>query len=110
MAVTLAVLVGIQVLVPAVIRPNLLPSTTVTFPVNKTAARHAVGVLYQRGRLRDLLRRPAHTAGRVGAIRPADGGLIRPPPIGHAAGTTAQRERPASDAALPRVSRILLAK
>ena len=44
MAVTLAVFVGIQILVPAVIRPNLLRSTTVTFPVNKTTASRATGV------------------------------------------------------------------
>jgi hypothetical protein len=36
MAVTLAVFIGIQILVPALIRPNLLPSTMVTFPVDKT--------------------------------------------------------------------------
>jgi ABC-type transport system involved in multi-copper enzyme maturation permease subunit len=48
MAVTLAVFVGIQILVPTLIRPNLLPSTTVTFPVNKTTASQATGI-YTRG-------------------------------------------------------------
>jgi ABC-type transport system involved in multi-copper enzyme maturation permease subunit len=48
MAVTLAVFVGIQILVPTMIRPNLLPSTTVTFPVNKTTASQATGI-YTRG-------------------------------------------------------------
>jgi ABC-2 family transporter protein len=44
MAVTLAVFIGIQILVPTTIRPNLLPSTTVTFPVNKTTASQATGI------------------------------------------------------------------
>jgi hypothetical protein len=44
MAVTLAVFLGIQILVPAVIRPNLLPSTTVTLPINKTTASQFTGV------------------------------------------------------------------
>jgi hypothetical protein len=44
MAVTLAVFIGIQILVPALIRPSLLPSTTVTFPINKTAASQFTGV------------------------------------------------------------------
>jgi hypothetical protein len=38
MAVTLAVFIGIQVLMPTLIRPNLLPSTTTIFPVNGTTA------------------------------------------------------------------------
>ncbi len=48
MAVTLAVFAGIQILVPTLIRPNLLPSTTVTFPVNKTTASQATSI-YTRG-------------------------------------------------------------
>jgi hypothetical protein len=44
MAVTLAVFIGIQILVPAVIRPNLLPSTTVTLPIDKTTASQFTGV------------------------------------------------------------------
>jgi hypothetical protein len=44
MAVTLAAFIGIQILVPTFIRPNLLPSTTVTFPVNRTTASRATGV------------------------------------------------------------------
>jgi hypothetical protein len=48
MAVTLAVFVGIQILVPTLIRPNLLPSTTVTFPVTETTASRAAGI-YTRG-------------------------------------------------------------
>jgi ABC-type transport system involved in multi-copper enzyme maturation permease subunit len=36
MAVTLAVFIGIQILVPNVIRPNLLASTTVSYPINQT--------------------------------------------------------------------------
>jgi hypothetical protein len=44
MAVTVAVFAGIQILVPTLIRPNLLPSTTVTFPINKTTASRFTGV------------------------------------------------------------------
>jgi ABC-type transport system involved in multi-copper enzyme maturation permease subunit len=44
MAATLALFIGIQILVPALIRPNLLPSTTVTFPINKTTASQFTGV------------------------------------------------------------------
>jgi hypothetical protein len=44
MAATLAVFIGIQILVPALIRPNLLASTTVTLPINKTTASQFTGV------------------------------------------------------------------
>jgi ABC-type transport system involved in multi-copper enzyme maturation permease subunit len=44
MAVTLAVFIGIQILVPTAIRPNLLPSTTVTFPINQSTASEAHGL------------------------------------------------------------------
>jgi hypothetical protein len=44
MALTLAVFIGIQILVPITIRPNLLHSTTLTFPVNEATARLAIGV------------------------------------------------------------------
>ncbi len=44
MAVTLAVFVGIQILVPALIRPSLLPSTTVNLPINKTTAAQFTGI------------------------------------------------------------------
>jgi ABC-2 family transporter protein len=47
MALTLAVFIGIQILVPTLIRPNLLPSTTVTFPINRTTA--ATGIYTQGG-------------------------------------------------------------
>ena len=53
MAVTLAVFIGIQVLVPTTIRPNLLPSTTVTFPIDQTAANQANG-FYMSGGGSDL--------------------------------------------------------
>ncbi len=43
MAITLAVFVGIQILVPTTIRPNLLPSTTVSFPVSKAAGIYTSG-------------------------------------------------------------------
>jgi hypothetical protein len=38
MAVTLAVFIAIQILVPTLIRPHLLPWTTATFPINQTSA------------------------------------------------------------------------
>jgi ABC-type transport system involved in multi-copper enzyme maturation permease subunit len=38
MAVTLAVFIGLQILMPTLVRPNLLPSTTLTFPVNQATA------------------------------------------------------------------------
>jgi hypothetical protein len=44
MAVTLAVFTGIQILVPTFIRPNLLPSTTVTFPVDKTTVSQSAAI------------------------------------------------------------------
>jgi hypothetical protein len=44
MAVTLAVFIGIQILVPSLIRPNLVPSTTVTFHVNQTTASQGTGI------------------------------------------------------------------
>jgi hypothetical protein len=47
MAVTLAVFVGVQILVPSTIRPHLLPSTTVSFPVNQTNP--ATGIYTQGG-------------------------------------------------------------
>jgi ABC-type transport system involved in multi-copper enzyme maturation permease subunit len=49
MAVTLAVFIGIQILVPTTIRPNLLPSTTVTFPVNQAVAGQADGIYMSGG-------------------------------------------------------------
>jgi ABC-type transport system involved in multi-copper enzyme maturation permease subunit len=44
MAITLAVFIGIQILVPTTIRPNLLPSTTVTFPINQATTSQAYGL------------------------------------------------------------------
>jgi hypothetical protein len=44
MAITLAVFIAIQILVPTTIRPNLLPSTTVTFPINQSIASQVHGV------------------------------------------------------------------
>jgi ABC-type transport system involved in multi-copper enzyme maturation permease subunit len=44
MAVTLAVFIGIQILAPTSIRPNLLPSTTVNFPVDQATASQANGI------------------------------------------------------------------
>jgi len=52
MAVTLAVFIGIQILVPATIRPNLLPSTTTTFPINQTTTSRATALYGQAGNFR----------------------------------------------------------
>lgn len=49
MAVTLAVFIGIQILVPTTIRPNLLSSTTLTFPVNQATASQATGIYMSDG-------------------------------------------------------------
>ena len=47
MAGTLAVFIGIQILVPAVIRPNLLPSTTGTVAINQSTMGQANGVEFR---------------------------------------------------------------
>lgn len=44
MAVTLAVVVGLQVLMPTVIRPHLASATTVAYPINSSAERNLAGV------------------------------------------------------------------
>lgn len=44
MAVTLAVFIGIQILVPTTVRPNLLPRTTVIFPVSPATGRQVHGI------------------------------------------------------------------
>ena len=49
MAVTLAVFIGVQVLVPTMIRPNLLPSTTVTYALNASSLSQANGIFGQGG-------------------------------------------------------------
>jgi ABC-type transport system involved in multi-copper enzyme maturation permease subunit len=49
MAVTLVVFIGIQILVPTTIRPNLLPSTTATFPIDQATASQANGIYMSGG-------------------------------------------------------------
>jgi ABC-type transport system involved in multi-copper enzyme maturation permease subunit len=49
MALTLAVFIGIQILMPTIVRPNLLPSTTVTFPINSTTTSQATGIYGNEG-------------------------------------------------------------
>lgn len=44
MAITLAVFIGLQILMPTVIRPHLLPSTTVTFAINASSTKDSHGV------------------------------------------------------------------
>jgi ABC-type transport system involved in multi-copper enzyme maturation permease subunit len=47
MALTLAVFVGIQILVPTVLRPDLPPSTTTTFPINQATTSQSDGIYGQ---------------------------------------------------------------
>jgi ABC-type transport system involved in multi-copper enzyme maturation permease subunit len=49
MALTLAVFIGIQILVPNLVRPHLLPSTTVNFPINQNIAGQVHGVEFRNG-------------------------------------------------------------
>ena len=49
MAVTLAVFIGIQILMPTLIRPHLLASTTETFPINQATVSAAKGVYGSNG-------------------------------------------------------------
>ncbi len=77
MAVTLAVFIGIQILVPTLIRPHLLPSTTVTFPVNKTTARQATGVYTAGGGSEVYL---------AGLPVPRGAWVLSAPPVENAAG------------------------
>ena len=44
MAITLAVFIALQILFAAALRPNLLPSTTITMPVNATTLSHVQGI------------------------------------------------------------------
>jgi len=49
MAVTLAVFIGVQILVPTTIRPNLLPSTTVTYALDQSTLSQTNGIQSQSG-------------------------------------------------------------
>ena len=65
MAITLAVFIAIQILVPTLIRPHLLPSTTTTFPINQASTSQFHG--FQTARRSGLpLRRPARYRGARG--------------------------------------------
>jgi hypothetical protein len=44
MAITLAVFIALQILFAAVLRPNLLPSTTATMPINATTMSQVGGI------------------------------------------------------------------
>jgi ABC-type transport system involved in multi-copper enzyme maturation permease subunit len=77
MAVTLAVFVGVQILVPTLIRPNLLPSTTVAFPVNKATASHATGIYTSDGGAEIFL---------AGLPVPQGAWVISAPPVKDSAG------------------------
>jgi ABC-type transport system involved in multi-copper enzyme maturation permease subunit len=49
MALTLAVFIGVQILMPTLIRPHLLPSTTASFPINQTTTSQSNGIYANRG-------------------------------------------------------------
>jgi ABC-type transport system involved in multi-copper enzyme maturation permease subunit len=49
MAITLAAFIVIQILVPTAIRPNLLPATTVTFPINQSTGSQVHGLKIHNG-------------------------------------------------------------
>jgi hypothetical protein len=49
MAITLAVFIGIQILVPTLVRPNLLHSTTVTFAIDQSVASQVHGIEIRNG-------------------------------------------------------------
>lgn len=76
MAVTLAAFVGIQILVPTLIRPDLLPSTTITLPISPATASQFSGVSTGGGGAE--IRWHAGTGGRLGDFRAPGAGLRRP--------------------------------
>jgi ABC-2 family transporter protein len=84
MAITLAVFIGIQILVPTVVRPNLLPSTTVTFAINQSIASQAHGIEIRGGAAEIYL---------IGLPIPQGAWVISGPPIedtsGHVVAATA---------------------
>jgi hypothetical protein len=84
MAITLAVFIGIQILVPTTIRPNLLPSTTATFAINQSVASQANGIEIRNGGAEVYL---------VGLPVPRGAWFISAPPIedssGHVVAPTA---------------------
>jgi hypothetical protein len=77
MALTLAVFIGIQILVPTTVRPNLLSSVTVTFPVNQATASQANGVYMSGGGSEVYI---------AGLPVPADSWILSAPPIKDSAG------------------------
>jgi ABC-type transport system involved in multi-copper enzyme maturation permease subunit len=49
MALTLAVFIGVQILMPTLVRPHLMPSTTASFPINQTTTSQSHGLYGSRG-------------------------------------------------------------
>jgi Transposase len=79
MAVTLAVFVGIQILVPTIIRPNLLSSTTVSFSINRAIASQATGIYSNDG----------SSAFNIVLPVPLGAWVIAAPPVANASGHVA---------------------
>jgi ABC-type transport system involved in multi-copper enzyme maturation permease subunit len=77
MAITLAAFIAIQILVPTVVRPNLLSSTTLTFPINESIASQAQGLEIRNGGEEIFL---------VGLPVPQGAWVISAPPIEDSSG------------------------
>jgi ABC-type transport system involved in multi-copper enzyme maturation permease subunit len=79
MAITLAVFIGIQILIPTLVRPHLLASTTLTFAVNQNTAQQARGFYTNNGGAEMYL---------DGLPVPAGAWVTSAPPITDSAGRT----------------------
>jgi ABC-type transport system involved in multi-copper enzyme maturation permease subunit len=77
MAITLAIFIAIQILVPTMIRPNLLPSTTLTLPINESVASQVHGLEIRNGGEEIFF---------VGLPVPQGAWIISGPPVQDAAG------------------------
>ncbi|MDI1463324.1 ABC transporter permease subunit [Catellatospora sp. KI3] len=78
MAITLAVFTAVQILMPALIRPHLLPSTTTTYPIDQATT----------SRFHDF--QSTQTDFRFGLPVPKDAWLTSQPPVENSAGQVAR--------------------
>jgi ABC-2 family transporter len=79
MALTLAVFIGLQILVPTVVRPHLLPSTTVSFPINQNVADQSGGIEVRNGGSEIFF---------LGLPAPKGAWVMSAPPVENSAGQT----------------------
>jgi len=77
MAITLAVFIGLQILVATTFRPNLLPSSSATFPINESIASQVHGIEIRHG---------AEAIYFVGLPVPPGAWVMSAPPIEDASG------------------------